>query len=66
VQQRGETRYRLVVSDIPLRHSWRRPYGQRVTICMVMVHRVRQQPPLRETIAAGTGGAEVMGLAPAL
>jgi hypothetical protein len=37
-----------------------------MTICMVLVHRVRQQRPVRGTIAAAAVAPEVMGLAPTL
>jgi hypothetical protein len=37
-----------------------------MTICMVLVHRVRQQRPVRWTIAAAAVAPEVMGLAPTL
>jgi hypothetical protein len=37
-----------------------------MTIFMVLVHRVRQQPPVRGTIAAAAVAPDVMGLAPTL
>jgi len=57
---------RIIVTDISLHPSRSGPYGRRMTIFMVLVHRVRQQPPVRGTIAAAAVAPDVMGLAPTL
>jgi hypothetical protein len=56
----------IIVTDIPLHPGRSGPYGRRMTIFMVLVHRVRQQRPVRWTIAAAAVAPEVMGLAPTL
>jgi hypothetical protein len=61
-----EALQQIIVTDIPLHPGRSGPYGRRMTICMVLVHRVRQQRPVRWTIAAAAVAPEVMGLAPTL
>jgi hypothetical protein len=61
-----EALHRIIVTDIPLHPGRSGPYGRRMTICMVLVHRVWQQRPVRGTIAAAAVAPEVMGLAPTL
>jgi hypothetical protein len=57
---------RIIVTDIRLHPARNGPYGRRMTTCMVMVHRVRQEPAVRGTIVAAAVAPEVMGLAPTL